>query len=74
MSGNDKGEGKYRQIGGGPMRRAGIGRGPMHGGMGMAEKAKDFRGTLKKIIRYLKPYLFSLIIVVLFAAAVPSFP
>ena len=68
MSGNDKGEGKYRQIGGGPMRRAGIGRGPMHGGMGMAEKAKDFRGTLKKIIRYLKPYLFSLIIVVLFAA------
>ena len=68
MSGNDKGEVKYRQIGGGPMRRAGIGRGPMHGSMGMAEKAKDFRGTLKKIIRYLKPYLFSLIIVVLFAA------
>ena len=29
-----------------------MGHGPMHG-MGAGEKAKDFKGTMKKLIRYL---------------------
>lgn len=37
----------------------------MHGG----EKAKDLKGTLAKLFRYLKPYYFKLIVVVIFAVA-----
>ena len=30
--------------------------GPMHGGMGMGEKAKDFKGSMTKLIVYMKRY------------------
>lgn len=41
------------------------GRGPMN----PTEKAKDFKGTLKKIIKYLKEYKLSIFFVILFAIA-----
>ena len=44
--------------------------GPMGGGRKMAmptEKAKDFKGTLKKLLKYLGKYKISIIIVLLFA-------
>jgi len=41
-----------------------------HGGMrGVVEKPKDFKGAMLKLIRYLKPYRFSIIIVLVFAVA-----
>ena len=47
------------------------GRGPGHGGPGGAmapgQKAKDFKGSGKKLLRYLKPYRVMLIIVMAFA-------
>lgn len=44
-------------------------RGPMggHGAMGAGEKAKDFKGTMSKLLSYLKPYRIQILIVVLFA-------
>lgn len=42
--------------------------GPM-GGMGKVEKAKDFKGTMKKLLSYLAPYNVSLTIVIIFAIA-----
>ncbi|MGB4588930.1 MAG: ABC transporter ATP-binding protein [Clostridiaceae bacterium] len=36
-------------------------------GSGPVEKPKDFKGTFKKLSAYLKPYLFPLILVVIFA-------
>jgi hypothetical protein len=48
-------------------RRRGPGHGP--GGMMMAgEKARDFKGTMKKLIEYLRVYRLSMIIVFIFAA------
>ncbi len=38
------------------------------GGMMTAEKAKDFKGTLKKIIQYIGKYKIAVLIVMLFAA------
>lgn len=47
--------------------------GPM-GGMHLAGgKAKDFKGTLKKLINYLKPYRVSIIIVLIFAIGSAAF-
>ena len=46
---------------GGPM-----GGGP-HGRMGAGEKAKDFKGTIKKLMKYLSEYKIGLIFVLLFA-------
>ncbi len=45
------------------------GRGPMGGGpMGMKmEKPKDFKGTMKKLLTYIKPFIPSIIIVFIFA-------
>ena len=41
-----------------------------HGGMrGNNEKAKDFKGTLTKLFKYLRPYYFKLVVVIWFAAA-----
>jgi ATP-binding cassette subfamily B protein len=40
----------------------------MHGMRG-GEKAKDFKGTLGKLFKYLRPYYFRLVIVVIFASA-----
>lgn len=42
-------------------------RGPHAGGMAVGEKAKDFKGTLKKLIQYLKDYKIGIFIVLLFA-------
>ena len=41
--------------------------GPMRGGMGMGEKAKDFKKSIKVLLHYLKPQRF-LIILALFCA------
>lgn len=41
----------------------------MHGMRGGSEKAKDFKGTINKLFKYLKPYYFKLIVVIIFAAA-----
>ena len=43
--------------------------GPRGRGMRQEEKAKNFRGTIGKLIRYMKPYAFSIFIIVLFSAA-----
>lgn len=47
------------------------GRGPMggspHGGMGTGEKAKNFKGTIKKLMKYLSTYKIGLILVIIFA-------
>lgn len=51
-----------------PRRRGGGGFG--HGGhMGHGEKAKDFKKTMKTLLKYLKPYRVSMIVVFLFAIA-----
>lgn len=53
------------------------GKGPMgHGPGGMmpgGEKARDFKGTMKKLIEYMSPYKVSIIIVLIFAAASAAF-
>lgn len=36
--------------------------GPMHHGRGPAQKAKDFKGTLKKLLTYLRPYRYYFLI------------
>lgn len=58
-----------------PGRPAGFGPGggPM-GGFGMpVQKAKNFKGTLKRLIGYLKPHKINLIIVLVFAIASTTF-
>ena len=49
-----------------------MGHGPM-GGRGPAEKAKDFKGTARRLIRYLRPQLPKLIVVFCFAVAATVF-
>ncbi|AWB46337.1 ABC transporter [Paenibacillus sp. CAA11] len=45
-------------------RQGGRGHGGMGPGMGMpVQKAKDFKGTLKRLMQYLKPHRFKLLIV-----------
>ena len=51
---------------GGPMGRMG-------GGLRAVEKAKDFKGTMKKLGVYLKPYSLSIAIVILFAIGSAAF-
>ena len=51
---------------GGPMGRMG-------GGPRAVEKAKDFKGTMKKLGVYLKPYSLSMAIVILFAIGSAAF-
>ncbi len=49
-----------------------MGRGPMgHGPMGMmkGEKARDFKGTMKRLIRYLGAYRWPILVVMVFAVA-----
>ena len=48
----------------GKKRPGGMGGGHMHMGQ---EKAKDFKGTMKKLINYLSPYKFAMIVVLVFA-------
>lgn len=55
----------------GPRRR---GPGPMGGPMiGNLEKPKDFKGTFSKLLNYLSPYKFKLIIVLIFAIGSTAF-
>ena len=37
-------------------------------GMHQTEKARDFKGTMKKLIRYISAYKVSLVFVIIFAA------
>ncbi|MDK2586143.1 ABC transporter ATP-binding protein [Romboutsia sedimentorum] len=46
--------------------------GPM-GGMAGGEKAKDFKGTMKKLLQHLKPYKLAMIFVVIFAIGSAAF-
>lgn len=48
-----------------PRRRGPMGRGPVMAG----EKAKDFKGTLKKLLSYLKPHRVAVTFVIIFAIA-----
>lgn len=47
--------------------------GRMGGGPRAVEKAKDFKGTMKKLGVYLKPYSLSIVIVILFAIGSAAF-
>ena len=49
------------------------GRGPMGRGMHGGAKAKDFKGSSKKLLNYLKPYRLSIIIVLIFAIGSAAF-
>ena len=42
-------------------------RGPMGMGMGSTEKAKDFKGTLKKLVKYIGRYNIAIVAVIVFA-------
>ena len=56
-------------------RQPGSGRGPGggHGPMGRMEKAKDFKGTIKNLAKYLKPYIVSIVVVLVFAIGSAAF-
>ncbi len=49
-------------------RTRGMGHGPM-GGMLGGEKAKDFKGSFKKLLAYIGRYKFAILVVMIFAAA-----
>ncbi|WP_397538922.1 ABC transporter ATP-binding protein [Rummeliibacillus pycnus] len=57
-----------RQSGPGPG-----GGGHMGGGMRKIEKAKNFKGTMNKLLQYLKPYKLSILVVILFAIGSAAF-
>ncbi|PFU41405.1 multidrug ABC transporter ATP-binding protein [Bacillus cereus] len=57
-----------KQSGSGPG-----GGGHMGGGMRNIEKAKNFKGTMNKLLQYLKPYKLSILIVILFAIGSAAF-
>lgn len=57
----------------GPPRQFG-GRGNGHGRLGMpVQKPKDFRGTLRRLLKYLRPHRFQLFIVILMAVLSTAF-
>ncbi|WGS64090.1 ABC transporter ATP-binding protein [Marinitoga aeolica] len=56
-----KSQQRHRGPGGGPMMR------------GPVEKAKDFKGTMKRLIKYLSPYKIPLIIAIIFAMISATF-
>ncbi|MEH6888509.1 ABC transporter ATP-binding protein [Bacillus sp. JJ864] len=49
------------------------GGGHMGGGMRKIEKAKNFKGTMNKLLQYLKPYKLSILIVIFFAIGSAAF-
>ncbi len=51
--------------------RGGMGRG--HGSMGSGEKAKNFKGTIRRLLAYLKAFRLQFAIVLLFAVASATF-
>ncbi len=60
------------------MQRGPLGRGPMggpggHAGMMAGAKAKDFKGTWKRIFGLLRPYMPQIIVVLIFAAGSAAF-
>lgn len=61
----------------GAMEKGPMGGGPMgggnHGMMAGGQKAKNFKGTMKKLFAYLKPYRISILSVVIFAIGSASF-
>jgi ATP-binding cassette subfamily B protein len=61
---------QIRPLGMGRLRPGGTGGGPGGGppGMRMTEKARDFKGTMKKLLKYLRPFRVSIIIVMVLAA------
>jgi len=63
-----------RQRGPEPRQRMGPGGGHGPGGFGRpVEKAKDFKGTLRRLLAYLKPFRINLLIVFIFAVASTAF-
>ena len=62
---------------GGPLQRGPMGRGPMGGGPGRqgpmammpGEKAKNFKNTMKTLMKYLKPYRYAIILTLIFSIA-----
>lgn len=58
-----------KKMPGGPMKGGPMGRGPMgHGhGAAMGEKANDFSGTMKQLMKYMSKYKIAIIAVLLFA-------
>ncbi len=58
-----------KRMPGGPMKGGPMGRGPMgHGhGAAMGEKANNFSGTMKQLMKYMSKYKIAIIAVVLFA-------
>lgn len=50
-------------------KRSNQNRGPGGRGMMAGDKAKDFRGTIVKLLHYLRPYTPQLVIIILFAVA-----
>lgn len=59
-----------KKMPGGPMKGGPMGRGPMghgHGGAAMGEKANNFKGTMKQLMKYMSEYKVALIAVLLFA-------
>jgi ATP-binding cassette subfamily B multidrug efflux pump len=65
--GPDRTKGSSPNMSGRPKRGPSGGFG--HRGMMSGEKARDFKGTLGKLIKYLSTYWVSIIVVLLFAAA-----
>jgi len=61
---------QIRPLGMGGQRPGGPGGGPGGGppGMRMTEKARDFKGTMKELLKYLRPFRVSIIIVMVLAA------
>ena len=47
--------------------------GPMGGGMGVGEKAKDFKGTVKKLAKYLAEFRWHMLMVAVFAVGSTTF-
>ena len=47
--------------------------GPMGGGMGAGEKAKDFKGTVKKLVKYLAEFRWQMLMVAIFAVGSTTF-
>ncbi|GAB6168033.1 ABC transporter ATP-binding protein [Clostridium carnis] len=54
-------------------RMGGFGGGPMGGAMRGGEKAKDFKGTMKNLLNYLKPFRLSILLVIIFAIGSAAF-
>lgn len=66
MSNHQTNDNKHGNMNRAPRGGGPLGGGPMSG-MGMVEKPKDFKTTIRKLIGYLKPYLKSILVVIFLA-------